>query len=133
MRPSPIAISEQMNDAKRFVLAENAEEQPTAETVSARIPEEELITPCWSPVSKLAEQVVISSSQKALTNPVPHQKPLSSKELQELQENDQTLCERKLISQIMPKEISSSKRDYFTEGGNPQGVVSSTKWSNWSY
>ena len=69
------------------MLAEKAE-GPRAETVSARILQDESGTPHLS--SSSAEQVVISSGKKALVNPVP-QMALSSKELKELQENDPTL------------------------------------------
>ena len=87
VRPNPLTTASEADEVASQVLAEKAE-GPRAETVSARILQDESGTPHLS--SSSAEQVVISSGKKALVNPVP-QMALSSKELKELQENDPTL------------------------------------------
>eukprot|EP00731_Ephydatia_muelleri_P002302 Em0001g2302a len=84
-------------------------EQKDRRTVSARRLQDESLTPHSS--SSSAEQVVISSREKAYVNPVP-QMSLSAKELKELQENDPTLSKvRRKVDQTNNPEGEFFKRE----------------------
>ena len=74
--------------------------------------------------------MVISSHKRAVMNPVPQQRAhkensLSSRELQELQENDPTLSRvREKADELNKLEGEFLReRDYFTKGGNPRWVI----------
>ena len=108
VRPNPLTTAREADKVARQVLAEKAK-GPRAETVSARILQDESGTPHLS--SSSAEQVVISSGKKALVNPVP-QMALSSKELKELQENDPTLSKvRRKVDQTNNPEGEFFRRE----------------------